>query len=127
MRVARRGIDSLEYVEVTLFLDEAGVRLSESQLSRLRPYLTPVRKLEAVSGQLRTKAQVFARRGSAALAFDDTFAKLLVGRTRGRSALLYVQRYASAEMALRAFLSPDRARRDSNNRQAARDQRPADR
>jgi hypothetical protein len=110
MHRAHRTIDSLEYVEVTLLLDEAGVRLSESQLSRLRPYLTPVCKREAVSGQLRTKAQVFARRGSAALAVDDTFAKLLVGRTRGRSALRYVQRYASAEMALRAFLSANGGR-----------------
>jgi hypothetical protein len=88
-----------------MLLDEAGVRLSEGQLARLKPYLTPLRRVEAVSGQLHTKARIFARRGSAALAVDDTFAKLLVGRTRGRSALRHVQRYTSAEMALRAFLS----------------------
>jgi len=93
-----------------MLLDEAGVRLSESQLARLRPYLVPLSRVEAVSGQLHTKARVFARHGSAALAVDDTFAKLLVGRTSGRSALRHVQRYASAEMAVRAFLSTQEGR-----------------
>jgi hypothetical protein len=105
MRGPRRTIDSLEYVELSLLLDEAGVRLSESQFARLKPYLTAVYSREAVLGQLRTKAQVFARRGSAALAVDDTFATLLVGQSQGRSPLRIVQRYASPEMALRVFLS----------------------
>ena len=114
MRGPRRTIDSLEYVELGLLLDEAGVNLNESQLARLRPYLTSVYSREAMSGQLRTKARVFARRGSAALAVDDTFATLLVGHSRGRSALRNVERYASPEMALRVFLSvPSMA---SNNR-----------
>jgi len=105
MRGARRTIDSLGYVELVLLLDEAGVRLSEAQAVRLKPHLTPVRRYEAVSGQLRTKAQVFARRGSGALAVDDTFAIFLVGRIGGGSALRDVERYASAEMAVRTFLS----------------------
>ena len=114
MRKARRTIDSLEYVELGLMLDEAGVHLSESQFARLGPYLTSVYSREAVSGQLRTKAKVFARRGSAALAVDDTFATLIVGHSEGRSPLRSVERYASPEMALRVFLSvPSKA---SNNR-----------
>ena len=114
MRRAQRTIDSLEYVELGFLPDEAGVQFSKSQLARLRPYLTPMRRHEAVSGQLRTKAQVFARCGSAALAVDDTFATLLVGHSRGHSPLRNVERYASPEMALRAFLSvPSMA---SNNR-----------
>src|SRR6266513_5783 len=100
-----RTIGSLDYVELGFLLDEAGVRLSEGQLSRLRPYLVPLRRLEAAAGQLRTKACVFACRGSAALAIDDTFATLLVGQTEGASALRDVERYASIEMALRVFLS----------------------
>jgi hypothetical protein len=114
MRRVRRTIDSLDYVEVGFLLDEAGVHLSESQLARLRPYLTSVHRQEAVSGQLRTKAQVFARRGSAALAVDDTFATLIVGHSEGHSPLRNAERYASPEMALRVFLSvPSMA---SNNR-----------
>jgi len=110
MGSARRTIDSLDYVELGFLLDEAGVRLSEGQLSRLRPYLVPLRRLEAAAGQLRTKACVFARRGSAALAVDDTFATLLVGQTEGASALRDVERYASIEMALRVFLSAHQGR-----------------
>jgi len=114
MRRARRTIDSLEYVELGLLLDEAGVRLSESQFARLRPYLTSVYSREAVSGQLRTKAKVFARRDSTALAVDDTFATLIIGHGEGRSPIRNVERYASPEMALRVFLSvPSMA---SNNR-----------
>ena len=114
MRGARRTIDSLEYVELGLLLDEAGVHLTEGQLARLRPYLTSVHSQEAVSGQLRTKAQIFARRGSAALAVDDTFATLIIGHSEGHSPLQNVERYASPEMALRVFLSvPSMA---SNNR-----------
>ena len=114
MRRARRTIDSLEYVQLGFLLDEAGVHLTEGQLARLRPYLTSVRSQEAVSGQLRTKAQIFARRGTAALAVDDTFATLIVGHSEGRSPLQNVERYASPEMALREFLSvPSMA---SNNR-----------
>ena len=105
MRGSRRTIDSLEYVELGFLLDGAGVSLTESQLSRLKPHLVPVRTVQAVSGQLRTKAQLFARRGPAALAVDDTFATLLVGESNGRSPLRNVERYASPEMALRAFLS----------------------
>jgi hypothetical protein len=105
MRGPRRTIDSLDYVELGLLLDEAGVRLSERQFTRLRPYLTSVHRQEAVVGQLRTKAQVFARRGTAVLAVDDTFATLLIGRSAGRSPLRDVERYASPEMALRVFLS----------------------
>ncbi|HYC10489.1 MAG TPA: hypothetical protein VEC10_12680 [Steroidobacteraceae bacterium] len=105
MRTARHTIDSLEYVELGLLLDEAGLRLTEDQFERLKPHLTPVRTHQAVSGQLRSKAQVFARRGTAVLAVDDTFATLLVGRSAGRSALRIVERYASPEMALRVFLS----------------------
>ena len=66
MRRARRTIDSLEYVELGLLLDEAGVHLTEVQLARLRPYLTSVHSQDAFSGQLITKAQIFARRGTAA-------------------------------------------------------------
>jgi hypothetical protein len=114
MRRVRRTIDSLDYVEVGFLLDEAGVHLSKSQLARLRPYLTSVHSREAVSGQLRTKAQVFARRGSAVLAVDDTFATVIVGHSEGHSPLRNVERYASPEMALRVFLSvPSMA---SNNR-----------
>jgi hypothetical protein len=114
MRGPRRTINSLEYVELGLLLDEAGVRLTEDQFARLKPYLTSVRSQEALSGQLRTKAQVFARRGTAALAVDDTFATLIVGHCEGRSPLQNVERYASPEMALRVFLSvPSMA---SNNR-----------
>jgi len=115
MRSALRTIDSLEYVELGFLLDEAGLHLTKSQLERLKPYLTPVRTQRAVSGQLYTKAQVFARRGSSALAVDDTFATLIVGHTTGRrSPLRIVERYASPEMALRVFLSvPSMA---SNNR-----------
>ena len=111
---ARRTMDSLEYVELGFLLDEAGVHLSQSQLERLKPYLTSVRTQRAVIGQLHTKAQVFARRGTTALAVDDTFATLMVGNTDGRSPLRNVERYASPEMALRVFLSvPSMA---SNNR-----------
>lgn len=110
MGSAPRTIDSLDYVELGFLLDEAGVRLSEGQLSRLRPYLVPLRRLEAAAGRLRTKACVFARRGSAALAIDDTFATLLVGQTEGASALRDVERYASIEMALRVFLSAHQGR-----------------
>ena len=114
MHGARRTIDSLEYVELGLLLDEAGVHLTEVQLARLRPYLTPVHSQDAFSGQLITKAQIFARRGTAALAVDDTFATLIVGHSEGRSPLQNVERYASPEMALREFLSvPSMA---SNNR-----------
>jgi hypothetical protein len=114
MRGVRRTIDSLEYVELGFLLDEAGVHLTEGQLARLRPYLTSVHSQEAVSGQLRTKARVFARRGTAALAVDDTFTTLIVGHSEGRSPLRNVERYASPEMALREFLSvPSMA---SNNR-----------
>jgi hypothetical protein len=114
MRGPRRTIDSLEYVELGFLLDEAGVHLTDDQLARLKPYLTSVRSQEAVSGQLRTKARVFARRGTAALALDDTFATLIVGHSKGRSPLQNVERYASPEMALRMFLSvPSMA---SNNR-----------
>jgi hypothetical protein len=114
MRGARRTIDSLEHIELGFLLDEAGVHLTEDQFGRLKPYLTSVRSQEAVSGQLRTKAQVFARRGTAALAVDDTFATLIVGHSEGRSPLQIVERYASPEMALRVFLSvPSMA---SNNR-----------
>jgi hypothetical protein len=105
MREARRTIDSLEYVELGFLLDEAGVHLSEAQLARLRPYLTSMHSQEAVSGQLRTKAQVFARRGTAALGVDDTFATLVVGHSEGCSPLRNVERYASPDMALRVFLS----------------------
>ena len=98
-------IDSLECVELAFVLDEAGVNLTENQLSRLEPFLVPTRKAEAVLGQLRTKAQIFARRGAAVLAVDDTFATLLVGESTGRSTLCNVARYASTELALRAFLS----------------------
>jgi hypothetical protein len=117
MRGPRRTIDSLEYVELGFLLDEAGVHLTDDQLARLKPYLTSVtsvRSQEAVSGQLRTKARVFARRGTAALALDDTFATLIVGHSKGRLPLQNVERYASPEMALRMFLSvPSMA---SNNR-----------
>jgi len=114
MHGARRTIDSLGYVELGFLLDEAGVHLTESQLARLKPYLTSVHSQEAVSGQLRTKAQIFARRGSAALAVDDTFATLIIGHSEGHSPLQNVERYASPEMALRVFLSvPSMA---SNNR-----------
>ena len=121
MRETRRTIDSLEYVELGLLLDEAGVHLTEGQLARLRPYLRSVHSQEAVSGQLRTKAQIFARRGTAALALDDTFATLIVGHSEGRSPLQNVERYASPEMALRVFLSvPNMA---SNNRWRGRESR----
>ena len=114
MRRAPRTIDSLEYVELGFLLDEAGVHLTEDQFARLKPYLTSVHSQEAVLGQLCTKAQVFARRGTATLAVDDTFATLIVGHSEGRSPLQDVERYASPEMALRAFLSvPNMA---SNNR-----------
>ena len=114
MRKARRTIDSLDYVELGFMLDAAGVHLTEDQFARLKPYLTSVRTHEAVSGQLSTKAQVFARRGTVALAVDDTFATLIVGHSDGRSPLQNVQRYASPEMAVREFLSvPSMA---SNNR-----------
>ena len=105
MRGVRLTIDSLEYVELGFLLDEAGVRLTEDQFSRLKPHLVPMRSVAAVSGQLRTKARVFARRGSAALAVHDTFATLLIGQIRGRSPLQNVERYTSSEMALRVFLS----------------------
>jgi hypothetical protein len=105
MRRLHRTIDSLDYVELGFLLDEAGVHLTEDQLRRLKPYLTSVYRQEALSGQLRTTAQVFARRGTAALALDDTFATLLLGHSEGRSPLRNVERYASPEMALRAFLS----------------------
>src|SRR5437588_320451 len=39
MGSAPRTIDSLDYVELGFLLDEAGVRLSEGQLSRLRRFL----------------------------------------------------------------------------------------
>ena len=114
MRSAPRTIDSLEFVELGLLLDEAGVRLTDQQLEQLRPYLTSMHSLEAHFGQLRTKAQVFARRGTASLAVDDTFATLLVGYGGRRSPLTNLERYASPEMALRAFFSvPSMA---SNNR-----------
>ena len=114
MRSALRTVDSLEYVEIGFLLDEARLHLTEGQLKRLKPYLTPVRTHQAVSGQLHTKARVFARRGTAVLAVDDTFATLLVGRSAGRSPLRNLERYASPEMALRVFLSvPSMA---SNNR-----------
>jgi hypothetical protein len=114
MRGPRRTIDSLEHVELAFLLDEAGVHLTEDQFTRLKPYLTSVRSQEAVLGQLRTKAQIFARRGTAALAVDDTFATLIVGHSEGGSPLQNVERYASPEMALRVFLSvPSMA---SNNR-----------
>ena len=114
MHGARRTIDSLGYVGLGFLLDEAGVHLTESQLARLKPYLTSVHSQEAVSGQLRTKAQIFARRGSAALAVGDTFATLIIGHSEGHSPLQNVERYASPEMALRVFLSvPSMA---SNNR-----------
>src|SRR5207237_9210303 len=99
MRGARRIIDSLEYVELGLLLDEAGVHLTQGQLTRLKPYLTTAHSQEAFSGQLITKAQIFARRGTAALAVDDTFATLIVGHSEGRSPLQNVERYASPEMA----------------------------
>ena len=90
------------------------MHLTEDQFARLKPYLTSVHSQETVSGQLRTKAQVFARRGTTALAVDDTFATLIVGHSEGRSPLRNVERYASPEMALREFLSvPSMA---SNNR-----------
>jgi hypothetical protein len=108
MRRPRRTVDSLEYVELAFLLDEAGVRLSEAQFASLKPYLVPLRRVEAVSGQLHTEVQIFARRGSAALAIDDTFATLLVGNSDGTSALRDAQRYSSPEMALRAFLSEAR-------------------
>jgi hypothetical protein len=114
MRRARRTIDSLEYVELGFLLDEAGVRFTEDQLARLKPYLMSAHGQEAVLGQLRTKARIFARCGTAALAVDDTFATLLVGHSDGHSPLQNVERYASPELALRAFLSvPSMA---SNNR-----------
>jgi len=107
-------LDSLRCTELGLLLDEAGLRLSESQLARLSPYLTSVHRLEAVSGQLRTKAQVFARRGSAALAIDGTSSSILFGYIEAGSPLRNVERYASPEVALRRFLSvPGMA---SNNR-----------
>jgi len=105
MRGARRQIDSLDYVELGFLLDGAGVHFSDRQLARLRPHLTSVRSQEARIGQLRTKAQVFARRGTVVLAVDDTFATLLVGHSEGRSPIRDVERYASPEMALRVFLS----------------------
>jgi hypothetical protein len=86
----------------------------KGQFERLKPYLTPVRTQRAVLGQLRTKARVLARRGTAALAVDDTFATLMVGHSEGRSPLRNVERYASPETALRVFFSvPSMA---SNNR-----------
>jgi len=105
MRQARRTIDSLEYVELGFLLDDAGVQFTEDQFARLRPYLTSPQRQDAVLGQLRTKAHIFARNGSMALAVDDTFATLLVGQANRGSPLQNVERYASPEMALQAFLS----------------------
>ena len=110
------AISAADYVALVRLLEDAGLSLSERQLACLIPYLTSVRRLEAIHGQLRTKAKVFARRGAVVLAVDDTFAQLVVGECVARSPIRRVERYASAEMALRAFVSRKWLDMASNNR-----------
>jgi hypothetical protein len=105
MDTPARTVDSLRYLELRMLLEEGGVALSDDQLARLAPYLVPPRVVRAVAAQLRTEASVFARRKATALALDHAFAKLVVGRADGNSALRDVERYSSPELAVRTFLS----------------------
>jgi len=91
--------------ETQILLKVTGINLTDNQLTRLGPYLVPVRRMEIVAGSVRSPASEFARRGSSVLALDHASGVLAVGSSDGDSSLRNTERFASPEMAVRVFLS----------------------
>ena len=98
-------VDSLDLVELGMVLEDLGVRFNEGQWDRLKPHLVPVRSTEMSGGQARSRTSVFAQRGLAVLAIDETVSKLAVGKLNERNQVVGSQRFASPELAVRTFLS----------------------
>jgi len=97
--------NALRSAETRLFLKAAGIDLTDAQLTRLGPYLVPVRRMEVVIGSVHTAATELARRGSIVLALDHPTWLLAVGVSDGDSPLRNEKRFDSPEMAVRVFLS----------------------
>jgi hypothetical protein len=101
-----RSINPLQSAEIRIFLKAGGIDLTDDQLTRLRPYLVPLRRVEVVIGSVHSEASEFARRGSIVLAFDHASRMLATSDLQmANRPLRNMERHASPEMAVRMFLS----------------------
>ena len=96
-------LSSLDSVALVMLLEDHDVRLTEAQGLSVKPYLVPIESMEMQDQY--GKVTLFARRGSLVLAIAESRSTLIVGRQSERETITDVKGFASAGMAVRAFLS----------------------
>lgn len=97
--------DSLASIELALFLEEAGLDLTEGQWARLKPYLVEPHIRTWQRGSLRFEGTVIASTEISALVIESSAPRLAVGQLKSRSELIDVDSFQSPEMAIRKLLS----------------------
>jgi|SRR5262245_31394067 len=95
-------LDSLDAVELFVTLEESGI--TPSQFDRLAPFLIAPLHLKCIWGGLEVNGTGIARRSSAVLFLEDGRQGLGVGVLENEDTIYQCKRYASGEMAVRAFL-----------------------